>query len=105
NTFMIGEDIYLPGSYGPGLYGRGYAWAHSVETTLTCALPPNLVGTGSPAASIGDFKLTNGFKSMHPGGLPVAFIDGSVRFITTDIPLGTYRALATIRGGEPVQVP
>ncbi|HYT90417.1 MAG TPA: DUF1559 domain-containing protein [Gemmataceae bacterium] len=105
NTFIIGEDIYLPSSAGPGLYGRGYAWAHSVETNLTCAIPPNQVGPGSPASSLTNFQLTNGFKSLHPGGLQFAFGDGSVRFVNNAIPLGTYRALATIRGGEPVQLP
>jgi prepilin-type processing-associated H-X9-DG protein len=105
NTFMIGEDIWLPGSFGPGIYGRGYAWAHSVESSLTCALPPNLIGPNSPPAQIDDYKFNNGFKSRHPGGLQFAFIDGSVRFISESIPLGTYRALATIRGGEVVAVP
>jgi prepilin-type N-terminal cleavage/methylation domain-containing protein len=105
NTFMIGEDIWLPGSFGKGIYGRGYAWAHSVEANLTCAIPPNLLGPGSPPADIGNFQLNNGFKSMHTGGLQFAFIDGSVHFVTDSIALGTYRALATIRGGEVVQVP
>jgi prepilin-type N-terminal cleavage/methylation domain-containing protein len=105
NTFMIGEDVYLPGSYGPGLYGRGYAWAHSAEVHLTCAIPPNYVTLGDPPAMLSNWQLTNGFKSLHPGGLQFALIDGSVRFISEDIPLGAYRALATIRGNEAVDVP
>jgi prepilin-type N-terminal cleavage/methylation domain-containing protein/prepilin-type processing-associated H-X9-DG protein len=105
NTFMIGEDIYLPTTAGNGLYGRGYAWAHSVEANLTCAIPPNIVGPSSPPTTLTNWQLTNGFKSMHPNGLQFAFIDGSVRFVSNDIPLGTYRALATIRGREPVQLP
>jgi prepilin-type N-terminal cleavage/methylation domain-containing protein/prepilin-type processing-associated H-X9-DG protein len=105
NTFMIGEDVYLPGSFGKGIYGRGYAWAHAVETTLTCAIPPNLLNAASPPSEISDYRLNNGFKSLHPGGLQFAFIDGSVRFVTDSIPLGTYRALATIRGGEVAELP
>jgi prepilin-type N-terminal cleavage/methylation domain-containing protein len=105
NTFMIGEDIYLPTSVGKGLYGRGYAWAHSVETSMTCALPPNLVSPASPMATLTNYALTNGFKSQQPGGLQFAFVDGSVHFVSNNIPLGTYRALATIRGGEVAQLP
>jgi prepilin-type N-terminal cleavage/methylation domain-containing protein/prepilin-type processing-associated H-X9-DG protein len=105
NTFMIGEDIYLPGSYGKGLFGRGYAWAHSVETSMTCALPPNNVSPASPPATLGNYALTNGFKSQHRGGLQFAYADGSVHFISDSIPLGTYRAMATMRGGEVVQAP
>ena len=45
------------------------------------------------------------FRSRHPGGLHFAFADGSVRFIREDIELTTYRGLATIQGGEAVEVP
>ena len=40
------------------------------------------------------------FRSAHPTGINFAFADGSVRFISQDIALGTYRALATRAGGE-----
>src|SRR5262249_34954653 len=105
NTFMIGEDIYLPNSVGSGKYGRGYAWAHSAEVTMNCALPPNNVTASSPAADQADYQKTNGFKSNHPGGVQFAFADGSVRFVNNSIPLGTYRALATMRGNEAVSPP
>ncbi len=105
HTFLLGEDVFLPGSFGNGQYGRGYAWAHTAETHLTCAIPPNCVEPDSPASQITNWQLTNGFKSLHPGGLQFALIDGSVRFIADDIPLGTYRALATIRGNEAVELP
>jgi prepilin-type processing-associated H-X9-DG protein len=44
------------------------------------------------------------FRSSHPNGLQFAFADGSVRFIRSDINLAAYRALATIRGGEAIDV-
>jgi len=34
-----------------------------------------------------------------------AMCDGSVRFVTDTVPLGLYRALATIAGGEAVSHP
>ncbi|HEX4607279.1 MAG TPA: H-X9-DG-CTERM domain-containing protein, partial [Urbifossiella sp.] len=45
------------------------------------------------------------FRSRHRGGLNFALADGSVRFISDSIDLGTYRALATIAGREVVSVP
>ena len=38
--------------------------------------------------------------SMHPGGVNVAFADGSVRFIKQSINVRTWWALGTIAGGE-----
>ncbi len=105
NTFIIGEDVYLPTSVGPGLFGRGYSWAHSVETSMTCAIPPNNVTVGSPPNVLTDFRQTNGFKSQHTGGVQFATADGSVHFVSNSIPLGIYRALATKSGTEVVQVP
>ena len=42
------------------------------------------------------------FRSRHENGLHFAFADGSVHYITQGIALQTYRALATISGGEAV---
>ncbi len=39
-------------------------------------------------------------RSRHPGGVNVLMCDGSVRFIQNNIPLATWRALATRAGGE-----
>ena len=105
NTFMIGEDVYLPTSMGNGLYGRGYAWAHAVETTMTCAIPPNQVGITNAPSDLTNWQITNGFKSLHPGGVQFALADGSVHFVSDSIALGLYRALATIRGGETAALP
>jgi prepilin-type processing-associated H-X9-DG protein len=41
-------------------------------------------------------------NSFHPGGVNIAFADGSVQFITNTIDLSTWRAISTIRGEEPV---
>lgn len=52
--------------------------------------------------SAGDYTNTWSFRSWHPGGLNFALADGSVRFFDDAIELSVYRALATIRGGEPL---
>jgi prepilin-type processing-associated H-X9-DG protein len=45
------------------------------------------------------------FRSRHPSGLQFALADGSVHFVNNSINLDLYRALATIQGGEAVDVP
>jgi prepilin-type N-terminal cleavage/methylation domain-containing protein/prepilin-type processing-associated H-X9-DG protein len=39
-------------------------------------------------------------RSRHPGGVNLLLCDGSVRFVTSGIDLGTWQALATRAGGE-----
>jgi prepilin-type processing-associated H-X9-DG protein len=43
-----------------------------------------------------------GAQSNHPGGVNVAFCDGSVKFIKDSINPGTWGALATMAGGEVI---
>jgi prepilin-type N-terminal cleavage/methylation domain-containing protein/prepilin-type processing-associated H-X9-DG protein len=45
----------------------------------------------------------NGFfaaRSLHPGGINAAMVDGSVRFISDSIHLSIWRGLGTVAGGE-----
>jgi prepilin-type N-terminal cleavage/methylation domain-containing protein len=104
NTLMIGEDVWDPATMGQGLYGQGFAWAHAVETSCTCAIPPNLGQGGTPIPATA-WQLQHGFKSRHRGGVQFACVDGSVHFVSDSIPLGVYRALATIAGGETAGLP
>jgi prepilin-type N-terminal cleavage/methylation domain-containing protein len=108
NTFMVGEDIYTA-DYANGTQpGNGFAWAHSVEATLTCAIPPNnlthpngtKINTASTATS--EWGSYHGFKSHHPSGVQFLLADGTVRFVDNSIPLGTYRAMASYAGNEVV---
>jgi hypothetical protein len=48
----------------------------------------------------GNWIGNNGFHSRHVGGAQFAMSDGSVRFLSENIALGLYRALATVNGGE-----
>ncbi len=41
-----------------------------------------------------------GPRSFHPGGANVLFLDGHVQFIKNTVSLPTFRAIATIQGGE-----
>jgi prepilin-type N-terminal cleavage/methylation domain-containing protein/prepilin-type processing-associated H-X9-DG protein len=99
NTLMIGEDV-------PELNAHN-AWCYSNGANGTYAIPPNTgvtIPTGNPP-SLGPADFQNwperySFRSRHPGGLQFAYADGSVHFISDSIPLQTYRALATIKGGD-----
>jgi prepilin-type N-terminal cleavage/methylation domain-containing protein/prepilin-type processing-associated H-X9-DG protein len=107
NTFLIGEDLFIP-NLQPGIgVAAGWSWAHAGETLLTCAIPPNAKRpNGTPYDYSTDFGQRNsGFKSRHTGGVNFAFADGSVHFVGDTVPLGVYRAMATIAGGEVAQLP
>jgi prepilin-type N-terminal cleavage/methylation domain-containing protein/prepilin-type processing-associated H-X9-DG protein len=41
-------------------------------------------------------------RSRHTGGVNVSLCDGSVRFVSNSIPLGTWQALGTMNGNEVV---
>lgn len=102
NKLMIGEDVYDPNGPGNMNYGIGYAWAHSVEACAIAAMPINARRpNGVPYAS-GDWTGQTGFHSRHTGGAHFALADGTVRFLSENMALGLYRALATVSGGEVV---
>jgi hypothetical protein len=53
---------------------------------------------------VGDPNLeeTIAARSRHPTGVHASMCDGSTRFVTNNIALGTWRALGTAAGGDPV---
>lgn len=90
NTLMIGEC--LPD-------WTSWAWWYNPNAvTATCAIPLNQVL--KVAKNQGDWPNNYAFFSRHSGGGHFALCDGSVRFVTENINLNTYRALATISAGE-----
>jgi prepilin-type N-terminal cleavage/methylation domain-containing protein/prepilin-type processing-associated H-X9-DG protein len=97
NTFMIGEDI-------PSL-NRWSAWPYFNAATATCAIPLNspLLGQAGYHNSA-DWPDIYSMRSNHAsmGGGNFAYADAHVSFIANNIPLATYRALATWDGGENV---
>jgi prepilin-type processing-associated H-X9-DG protein len=94
NTIMIGEVI-------PEVETRN-AWAYPNGAYATCAIPINAKDTNGQWFPPGQWQNNYSFRSRHPGGAQFAFCDGSVRFINDNIPLQTYRALATREVGEVV---
>jgi prepilin-type processing-associated H-X9-DG protein len=68
---------------------------------------PNSTPTNFPCVvgSTNGLDHTAGARSMHPGGVSVAYADGSARFIDENISLNIWKALVTIAGGEGGAVP
>jgi prepilin-type N-terminal cleavage/methylation domain-containing protein/prepilin-type processing-associated H-X9-DG protein len=104
-TFQAGTNL------ATGIYSAGYSWAlaGSNSTYFTSIVPPNstqynwascvfgCVGCGtSPGANYSNVS------SLHPGGVNVAFADGSVRFIKNSVNMLTWMQLGTKAGGEVV---
>jgi prepilin-type N-terminal cleavage/methylation domain-containing protein/prepilin-type processing-associated H-X9-DG protein len=98
NTLMIGESSNFYSNHTG-------CWLFFNHTVGTCAWPPNYK---NPATNlpwpVGSWNQNYTFHSFHPGGAQFALVDGSVRIISDTIDLNNYRALATIQGGEPVQL-
>ncbi len=90
--------------YGPtdGILYRGCEYYRNIAEMViyTHTVPPNYTGY-----DCGDYYITGAHiaaRSAHPGGVNVAFCDGSVRFIRDSIALDTWKKLGTRAGGEVV---
>jgi prepilin-type N-terminal cleavage/methylation domain-containing protein len=104
NSLMLGETSFSQNSLS--------AWFWFNGVLATAAFPINrpaecAAGIGKPL-SVGwdlcrtDWPNQQGFSSLHVGGAHFNMCDGSARFISQNIDLGTYRNLGTIQGGETI---
>ncbi len=110
-TLMLSEVIQ-----GKGNDLRGFTWWGNAAGFMTY-LPPNssqpdvmydscyCVPANTPPCVAGGTAgqpLMKAARSRHPGGVQAALCDGSVRFISENILLNTWRELSTTRGGEVI---
>jgi prepilin-type N-terminal cleavage/methylation domain-containing protein len=75
----------------------------SVPDDVTRRCPPDYALNGMPGCTLVGNDMTQqslASRSRHPGGVQVASADGSCRFVSDGIYLGTWRALSTSQGGE-----
>ena len=97
NTFMVGEDLPTRNVH--------CGWPRANYATGTCAIPLNTNLPGStPQYSPGDWPNVYSFRSQHSQGANFALGDGSVRFVRQSVDINTYRAMATVAGGETVSL-
>jgi hypothetical protein len=91
NTMMVGEAVA-----GRCIHTD---WFHFNHTTATAAIPLNYYQINK-GITPDDWPNNYSFASMHVGGGHFLMGDGTVRFISDNISLATYRALSSIDGGE-----
>jgi len=96
NTFMIGEVI-------PSLDDHT-SWPYNNNACGTCGIGPNAKRTTGLEYQSNDWPNVYSFRSRHSGGLQFALADGTVRWVNDNIPLATYRAMASIVGGETLNI-
>ena len=79
--------------------GRNWIWGNYMTSRYNHVMLPN-----SWSCTRGNSPNNNGgavtASSRHRGGVNLALCDGSVRFVTNDIDLATWRALGSKDGGE-----
>ena len=89
NTVLVGE------SYSNLMPNFGWAAAQSPNGCGSTRCPPNFTGD-----AVAFCARNNKMGSKHEGGMHVTLCDGSVRFISENIDIGTFMALGSIAGNE-----
>ncbi|MGA2032781.1 MAG: DUF1559 domain-containing protein [Thermoguttaceae bacterium] len=100
HTFAVGEAV-------PQYCGWS-SWFWFDGVTATCGIPMNykMLPPALPQRSnYKNWNYTYSFASRHRGGANFGLADGSGRFVTDDIDMATYQAMATIDGGEVLDLP
>ncbi|MFA8016646.1 DUF1559 domain-containing protein [Bremerella cremea] len=110
NTFMVGESMYhfLLGSH-PSIATRETSWAsgqlvNSVYATpITMTAAANPINSAEPLSNVHQLaEMTSTFGSRHPGGCLFTLGDASVRFMSENMDLATYRSLGRRADGGPL---
>lgn len=86
-------DPYLGTSWLPGGYHT--TWYNHI-------LPPNSTISDCAASTLSSGHAALTARSPHAGGVTVAMLDGSVRFVNSQIALRVWRAIGTVSGRETV---
>lgn len=110
-TLAIGESVWQQGQVITGaanLYASSYDFGDELMATgnypINCRNPDVTVGVNIGTAQ-GCLLARGVFRSNHSGGANFTLADSSVRFLSDTIDLAVFRALISIAGGEPVQLP
>lgn len=96
NTFLVGEISWTSDVVGT----RYRSWVRGCSTSGGWCNSARNVNVSPNTPSIATFN-DIAFGSQHSGGTHFGRADGSVSFISENISLGVYRALASRNGTEP----
>lgn len=113
-TLMFGEIIFSRTT--PASDSRGSHWTNSPPSFAAYATPNTGTDVLYSCTSTSDTPCTAqdssirwrnkiSARSRHSGGVSVAMCDGAVGFVSNEIGLATWQALATGKGGEPSESP
>jgi prepilin-type N-terminal cleavage/methylation domain-containing protein/prepilin-type processing-associated H-X9-DG protein len=84
---------------------RGLSWMRaqwSASWAYSAIYPPNDQLHDRYECYNGSGANNYGARSQHPGGVSVCFVDGSTRFVSSNIDLTIWRWLSTIGGQEAI---
>jgi prepilin-type N-terminal cleavage/methylation domain-containing protein/prepilin-type processing-associated H-X9-DG protein len=95
-TWCQSVDVTNPANQFPIFMGA--PWAHG-QHCYQHVSPPNARSCGW----LPSLRATMAATSRHPGGVNVAFTDGSLRFVNNTIDLTIWRALGSRNGGEAIR--
>jgi len=109
NTLFVGEFVHADktGDFS-GFPGNVRAWIRSNNGQYASyAFKVVVYGVNAPVQRVADGILYNHLPmgSHHPGGANFLAGDGSVHFLSENIALDVYKALATVDGAENVPIP
>jgi prepilin-type N-terminal cleavage/methylation domain-containing protein/prepilin-type processing-associated H-X9-DG protein len=86
--------------YGPGLTSWGNVGKRTPN--LTCVYHPVNFKTTTGYGILGNCGTNTPLQAAHPSGVNVAFVDGSVQFLSASLDITTLRNLATRNDGQVV---
>jgi len=101
NTMFVGEVVEPDTANSTNVWTKGNREADTHRSTSN---PLNTWPGEGLTITSGDRKDNGAFASKHPGGANFCFGDGSVQFLSENIPLLLYQALSTRAGGETVNL-
>jgi prepilin-type N-terminal cleavage/methylation domain-containing protein/prepilin-type processing-associated H-X9-DG protein len=100
NTMLVGETIMNHTLESQNRWTLGARHLSAMRSTDN---PLNTVpGTGVTVVDLYGYKANGAFGSRHAGGAMFVYGDGHVVFVSENIDLTTYRALATRAGKEVI---
>lgn len=107
STIFVGEILPDCNDHRSGWWnynGMGNAHASTsapINELTTCPRSPKV--TNPACTNMNNWNYSWGFRSYHPGGAQLLFVDGSVHFLTEDMDYETYQRLGGRRDGEAVK--